>query len=142
PGESAEDARVRALAVSALGGLARDREVLASAQALVGKQALDPSLVDAVVGITARFGDAKLYEQFLGRARKAATPEERARYLGALGSFEDPALVRRTLDLALGGDVRVQEMPWLLAGELENRAGSAEAWRFLGAHWEAIAKRA
>src|SRR5262249_55119597 len=86
------------------------------------------------VGLAARDGDAALYDRYLERKRGAGTdPEDEQRFLMALAAFEVPELIARTLELAVGTDVRAQDRPFLLAGLLGRRAARQAAWDFVGA---------
>ena len=68
-------------------------------------------------------------------------PEDRYRFLYALASFTDPALVRRTMELALGPDVRSQDAKLVIARELRNEAARDLAWDVLRERWDAVQKK-
>ena len=51
-----------------------------------------------------------------------------------------PELIQRTLELALGNEVRSQDRTFLLAGLLGRRASRLAAWDFVRAHWEQLVK--
>ncbi len=105
------------------------------------RRSLDPNLASVVVGLAARDGDAALYERYLDRKRGATTdPEEEQRFLLALAAFEAPALVRRTLDLAVGPEVRNQDRAFLLAGLLGRRASRQAAWTFVEERWDDLVR--
>lgn len=142
PGEPDDDRLRRAMAVSALGDLARDPEVIATARErlehyLADSATLDSNLVSAVVGVAARAGDAPLYERYLERQRASANnPEEEQRFLLGLTAFEEAALVERTLHLSLTDAVRSQDRAHVLAALLGQRATRVVAWRFVQARWD------
>ncbi|MGD9764452.1 MAG: M1 family aminopeptidase [Candidatus Binatia bacterium] len=147
PGESADDRLRRATAIAALGELAEDLTVIAEARRrlegyFTDPSTLDPNLASAVVNIAARRGDATLYQRYLERKRAAATdPEEEQRFLFGLTSFEDAALIRRTLDLTLTEEVRPQDRPHLYARLLGSRAARLSTWAFMRSRWEEITSR-
>jgi aminopeptidase N len=146
PGEPDEKRELRALLVSALGNTARDSEVIARAKSLVeGELAkpgtTEPTLLNAAVTVAARSGDAGLYEKYLARSRAAGNPEEHYRYMYALASFSDPALVRRTLDYILGPDVRSQDAKVFIAALLNNRDAQALGWKLLQGRWAEVQKK-
>lgn len=138
------DLRVkRAIVIGALGRLARDPDVLAEARTRLeryfgDRSALEPNLVAFVANLVARDGDAALYERFLERKRTSAAddPEEEERFLYALASFEDPALVRRTLELTFSDDVRPQDRAFVLSALLGGRASRRAAWEFVRDGWQ------
>ena len=146
PGELVDERLKRAAIIGALGAIARVRTVRTEARLrleryLTDRASLDPNLASVVVGLAARDGDAALYERYLERKRSAATdPEEEQRFLLALAAFEVPELIQRTLELALGNEVRSQDRTFLLAGLLGRRASRLAAWDFVRAHWEQLVK--
>ena len=75
---------------------------------LADRNSLEPNLADSVVNLAARQGDANLFERFLEAARTAGTPQERRRFLMALGEFREPGLVKRALSLSLTDTVDTQ----------------------------------
>jgi alanyl aminopeptidase len=83
---------------------------------LTDSTAVEPGLVETVLGIAAGRGDEALFEQFRERAEKAQVPAHRRRYLGLLGAFEDPALEARALEYALSDAVRPTEMFQVMSG--------------------------
>ena len=144
--EAVDERLKRAVVIGALGGVARVEAVRAEARQrleryLSDRASLDPNLASVVVGLAARDGDAALYERYLERKRSAATdPEEEQRFLLALAAFEIPALIQRTLEFALGTEVRSQDRTFLLAGLLGRRASRLAAWDFVRTHWEQLVK--
>jgi len=145
-GESADDRLKRAAVIGTLGHLARLASVRTAARErleryFADRGSLDPNLTSVVVGLAARDGDTALYERYLDRKRGATTdPEEEQRFLLALAAFEVPTLVRRTLDLAVGTEVRNQDRAFLLAGLLGRRASRHAAWTFVRERWDELAR--
>ncbi len=142
-GETADERMKRATVIAALGRLARMETVRTEARRrleryLDERSTLDPNLVPVVVGLAARAGDAPLYDRYLARKRSSATddPEEEERFLYGLTSFEDPALVERTLTLTFTDDVRPQDRAFVLARLLGARHARFAAWRFVRDHWD------
>ncbi|MGI8686651.1 MAG: M1 family metallopeptidase [Acidimicrobiales bacterium] len=135
-------ARLRAALIRALGVLGADPGVRAKAAEVHAAALADPSSVDndvagAAMAVVAAGGGEAEYEHFLARRQAAATPQEELRYLYALAGFEDPALVQRTLALALD-DVRPQNAPFVITLLLANRAGGAVVWEAVKAQWDAL----
>ena len=62
---------------------------------------VEPTLLGVLINLAAIDGDAALYDRYLAKSKAATDPEERYQYLYGLTSFANPALVRRTMDLAL-----------------------------------------
>jgi puromycin-sensitive aminopeptidase len=144
PDEPTDERLRRAAVIGALGGIARSHVVSEQARQrlegyLADRNSLDPNLASVVTGIAARDGDAALYERYLEHKRSAGTdPEEEQRFLLALAAFEVPGLIQRTLELAIGSEVRAQDRTFLLAGLLGRRASRAAAWAFVRDRWEQL----
>jgi aminopeptidase N len=146
PGESEERKALRALLVDGLGNTARDPDVIASAREVVLSElakpgSVEPTLLNAAVTVAAHGGDAALYEKYLARSRAASDPEEHYRYMYALASFSDPALVRRTMEYILGPEVRNQDAKLFIARLIGNGDARALAWQLLREHWNDVQKK-
>ena len=138
-GQTADDpavqAQARELARGYLASSAASSTPSAQTSVQTSVQVLSPSLVGTVLRVAASSGDRALYDQYVARLQTPGEPEEYYRFLGALPSFGDPALVRRTLDLALSPAVRSQDAPTLIAGLLGSSGGRDLAWDFTRSRW-------
>lgn len=137
---------VRSRLIAAMGVLGADPEVRAEAarrhgELLAGRGGLAPDLVTATVNVVAAAGGPDAYEAVLDRYRTATNPQEKLRYLNALGAFEDPELLARSLDLCLSDEVRNQDGPFLVGSILATRTGSALAWEWVEDHWDVVIER-
>jgi len=103
--------------------------------------AVDPNVLPALVEILAHTGDAARYDEFFGQFRSAATPQEERRYLHALAAFQQPELLRRTLDKTINGEFRTQDAPFMVRMVLMNTAGRETAWAFVQDNWDAMDRR-
>ena len=147
PQESDARRSLRATVVGALGDTARDKQVLTRARQLVEQEldkpaSVEPTLLNVLVPLAALEGDAALYDRYLARAKAASDPETKYRYLYSLASFGDPALVRRTMDLILGPDVRSQDAKLFLASLLTSTEARALAWELTRQRWDELQKKA
>jgi hypothetical protein len=129
-----------------LGLIAEDPSVVAEAARrfeahLRGDGALSPDVVSAALRIVVAEGGAREWEAVLERYREVDVPQEKLRYLFALAEARDPELVSRTLDLALGTEVRAQDGPFLVAGVLGRPDAGAQAWNWVVAHWDDLSVR-
>jgi len=145
PGESEERRTLRAHLIGALGYDARDPQALANARKVADRALADPSSVDSeqagdAFELAALNGDAGFYDKVLAGLKNPRTPEEYYVYLYTLSEFRDPALLHRTLDLAISSDVRSQDAVRLITAVMRNPAGEKLAWNFIQSHWEAITK--
>jgi aminopeptidase N len=135
--------RLRATVVQTLdqGGndvsLAKDARV-ALEQSLSGGASLDATVAKPVAMVAARHGDKALWDELLSASQKANSPDERYRYLYALGAFEDPALIERGLNFALTSDLRSQDTATFVAAFLANPVARPRAWAFIKQHWNQL----
>ncbi len=135
----------QAILLSALGTWAADEEIRGAAadlhaRYLNDRAAIVPDLVPAVVTVVASNGDSVAYDQHVARWKQPATPQEETRYLYSLAQFREPALVARTLHIALN-EARTQNAPFLVQALLGNTAGQRAAWEFVEANWDEIIER-
>src|SRR5262249_51756875 len=64
---------------------------------------IDPSLAGVALRLAAMEGDQALFDEYRARFESARTPQERERYLGALGAFRDPKLAEEAIKYSLEG---------------------------------------
>ena len=131
--------------IRALGTLGRDESVQAQAHdayTALQQQSrpIDPNVIPALVSILAFTGDAARYEEFAGRFRHAATPQEERRYLFSLAAFRVPDLLERTLAKTLTDEIRTQDAPFLVSSLLHNVYIRDKAWEFVKTNWERMDK--
>jgi puromycin-sensitive aminopeptidase len=145
-GEDDDTRMRRAAIVGLLGEIAEWEPVMREASQrcpayLRDRASLDANLADSVVALAARKGEASLYESFLKAIAHAGTPQERRRFLFALGEFRSRPLVERTLRLTLSESVPTQDVVFVLTRLLANRAARERAWSFVKTKWMALRKR-
>jgi aminopeptidase N len=148
PGDDVNRRQLRAAVFHLLGYIGNDPEAIEHARKLTQSYlqdpaSVDPSLAQPALQIAARHGDAQLYDQFVAAMKQWADkdPEVYIGYFRSLGSFSDPALLKRTLEMTMSPDVRSQNAPYLVYVVMQNPAGSELAWQFMQAHWtEMVAK--
>jgi len=132
----------RALLFNVL-GLADDPAVLKQAEKITidlfaGKDTSDPALNDASVALMAKNGTPAFYEALQRVSRNTPSPTLQEETLALLADFEDPELVKRTLDYAVSGEVRNQDS-WLLIGSLLRHPETrAQAWQFVEKNWDKV----
>jgi puromycin-sensitive aminopeptidase len=144
--ESDADRSRRQALLRITGGIAEDSGVLEEVDGQIRRYLRDRSAVDAdlagpIVELAARSGDKSRYEAYLRAMRRARTPQERVRFEMALGSFRDPALFARTLELVLSDDVPTQDVVPLLGRLLQNPAARDATWAFVRDRWSALEPR-
>ncbi len=119
-------------------------EVQARAREMALRYISDPgslpgTVAPAALRVAAYGGDRALYDRYLQRLEAASSrPEEYYRFLDALPYFRDPALIDRTLGLALSPAVRSQDTGALLAGLLARPWSLPRAWAFVQSEWPTL----
>ncbi len=134
---------LRGALLQGLGVLGADPNAEAASREFEGEAsagvAVDPALAAAAVNVVAATGDDVDYERFWHRFVDAPTPQEQLRYLFALPLFRDPALLDRTLQACLSGEIRTQNAPFVLAYCTLNRDLGSRSWAFIQEHWDQLA---
>jgi aminopeptidase N len=143
--ESGRERELRSVVLDASGTIANDPSTIAHARevhaSFLGGADVDPDVVAASVSIVSHHGTEDDFDAFVDRFRGATTPQEQLRYLYALGQFPTTPLVQRALDLAVSGDVRTQNAPFLVQRALRNRSQGAYTWAFVRDHWSYAIER-
>jgi aminopeptidase N/puromycin-sensitive aminopeptidase len=128
-------------------GAARDPEVLAQAQQLTARvfavgnkkdKTLDATLSDSAALVSASNGDAALYDKLLAVSKNSGDPGEKTDALRTLGRFRDPALVKRTLDYLVSGEVRNQDTWIVLVALLRDRETRDQTWEYMQKNWDKV----
>ncbi len=145
-GEPDRTAALRGTLFEALGVLGADQSVRERARELHQRGAdqpgsVDPDLFDAALRVVAAAGDASTYDDFLARSKRAGTPQETLRYLGALADLPAAELVDRFLGLTLTDEVRTQDAPYLLRRAIASREHGPRAWAFVHRNWDTVTAR-
>ncbi len=146
PGDSYDRQELRAQLMSLL-GLAKDPAVLAEAKELTDRayasgskrdKGLDPILTDTAIAVTAANGDAALYDKVFTASKDQSDPGQQSDALRTLALFRDPALVKRTLDYVVSGEVRNQDSWIPLAILLVGRDTREQTWSYIQQNWEKV----
>jgi aminopeptidase N len=128
-------------------GAAGDPAVLAQAQQLTARvfavnnkkdKTLDAALSDSAVLVSASNGDAGLYDKLLAVSKNSGDPGEKTDALRTLGRFRDPALVKRTLDYLVSGEVRNQDSWIVLVALLRDRVTRDQTWEYVQNNWDKV----
>src|SRR5205807_10557080 len=81
----------------------------------------------AVIGYARASND---YDGLIGGYVKRTTEDERLRYLEGLASFKNPELVAKTLDFALSGKVKRQDVRNVILYATANPGGKTAVWQW------------
>ena len=146
PGEGHRQALLRSTTLGQLGHF-DDDETLVEARRRFDAYVDNPSdlpadLRVATFAMAAQRGDRSLYDSMWEMEKSATLQEEKMRFLNALSSFDDPALLQETLDRSLVEDhVRSQDTIRVLVSVASNRRGRDLAWEFMKDNWAELDRR-
>jgi len=85
-------------------------------------------------------GEAE-YDAILKRWHEAPTADERNTCLRVLGRAKSPELIKRTLEMALSGEVKMQDIYMPIGGLRSHTEGINKRWEWLCDNWTEIVKR-
>jgi aminopeptidase N len=147
PGEGDELKKYRRAVVRFASEVGRDPDVVShlldvARACMAGSKDVDPALVDPALAAVTRAGDPSAYERFLELSKSPTNPLDRDRYVYSLAAFENEALVKRTLEHAIGPEARGQDVERIVLTAFGNPAGRRVAWAFLKDNFDAVVAKA
>ena len=144
--EDDDRALERRAVLRALGEIAYDGATLAEAETYARRWLEDPASVPAdaaavAVPLASLRAGAKRLTELREAARAAKTPEDRVVAIGAMGMFDDPAVLRQALDLALTDELRLSELRYLFRAALGHLTAAPVLYAWEKEHWAALGAR-
>jgi len=139
--ESDLTSKLRGLLVGVLAVQGNDADAQARCRQMLADDVADPELAAAAALAVASTGSDADYEDYLQRFRTAATPQLKYRFMYALAEFPAQDQIDRTIDLALSGDVKTQDAPFLLNRCIANREHGAFAWERVRRQWPELVEK-
>jgi aminopeptidase N/puromycin-sensitive aminopeptidase len=141
--DSANTSELRASLFRVLGYYGNDPDLLAQAHQIAQKYLANPASVDSTLGqtalsISARNGDAALFDTLQKLAETSTNPEIQVGALRMLAEFEDPVLVQRALDYSVSGKVRNQNTATQFAIELSIDKNRDPVWNYIKTNWDKV----
>jgi aminopeptidase N len=142
-GDTPNTRQLRAQYFGVLGFYGKDPTVLAQAREMTEKYLADPTSVEPTLAetaayLSARNGDAALFDRLQKLYETSTNPEFQEGGLRLQAMFNDPALEERALDYAVSGKVRSQDAAIQLAIALGNDETRGLAWKYIQSHWDQI----
>ena len=107
---------------------------------LKDRRAVQPDLVELVVRLAGQSADASYHQKLLDAAKAATDRHDRMTLLSALAMTEDPALVKKNLEILSGTDFDPREGYLLLFGALGRPQTREVAYDFVKGNWDVMAK--
>ena len=145
PGEKENDSQLRGSALWVLGRIG-EKDVLGEALERFktfqkNRKTLSPDLRGVVYSLYAIQGGVKEYTLIRKLYESEKAPDEKMRFLGALGKFKDEKLLKETLNYALTPKVRAQDIHAPFGSVASNPVGEKLAWPWLKKNWKKLLKR-
>jgi alanyl aminopeptidase len=106
------------------------------------RSAVPPELAKDALDVAAHFGDRAFFDRCVAALKAAKDRRDRRRIYSALGSFEDPVLLREALAMYLSPDHDPREAQSVVVAALQSEAGKRVVWDFLKEHYDAVVARA
>jgi alanyl aminopeptidase len=136
---------LREAVLTALGDLGEDGPTLAGAARrarawLDSPSKGDPDLALIALPLAAKRGDAAFFDRLVGIYTHAPTPEDRVLAVTSLGDFDDPAMIQRTLGLALDGTIKPQDLRYLFPAMGLRPAARDLVQAWIEKHFDALAR--
>lgn len=143
PGESDDAGLLRPALVELLAVEGDDEALQSSARGLAERWLADhgavaPDLVETVLRVAARGGDAALYDRFVAAAEAESDRRVRGLLLAALGEFREPALVERTLAMLLSRRFDARETGQTLQALSSDRLTRARTYDWVKSSYDRL----
>ncbi|KAK1832903.1 mitochondrial aminopeptidase 2 [Podospora conica] len=128
-------------------GLTGDQAVIDSAKEMFkkfaagDKAAVHPNIRNSVFSMALKYGGVEEYDAVLRTYRESTSADERNTALRCLGRSEDPALIKRTLDLLFSGEVKDQDIYMPTAGLRAHPKGVEALFTFMTENWDELVKK-
>lgn len=104
------------------------------------KSAIPPDIKKHVFDIVAKYGGESDYYAIQKIYLQPQSEEEKLTALESLGSVRDVKVIRKSLQFALGKDVKSQDMFLILTGLQHHANGVVEMWSWAKTNWDLIVR--
>ena len=144
PNEAVSARLLRPSLISALASMGKQDSIFERAGSVAQQFLKEPSSVSSetlgtFLPIAARNGDAAVWMQLVALVPQASSPAVRNILVRSLASFEDPSLLRRSLDAVLDGTLRTQDYRTLVGSV--RRVVRPTAWQWLTEHYDQLVQK-
>lgn len=102
---------------------------------------MDANIRGVIYSLNAWQGNSETFDYFLKKYKEEKSPDEQRRNLRALGSFRDLNLLKKTLELSVSDEIRLQDsfvLPITISG---NPVGKGLVWPWARKNWKTLLKR-
>jgi len=105
------------------------------------KSAIHPNIRGSVFGMALKYGGTREYDIILDTYRKSTNSDERNTALRTLGRARDPELIKRTLALPFGGEVKEQDIYMPVGGLRTHAQGIDALYIWMTENWDELSRR-
>ncbi|TGO42655.1 hypothetical protein BHYA_0006g00580 [Botrytis hyacinthi] len=128
-------------------GISGDKVIIKAAQDMFAKfaagdkSAIHPNIRGSVYAIALKYGGKKEYDIILDAYRNSTNSDERNTALRSLGRAKDPELIKQTLALPFGGEVKEQDIYLPISGLRGHPEGIEALYVWMTENWEELQRR-
>jgi alanyl aminopeptidase len=135
-----EERRLRRIVLGALAELSDSPWLTGEAERRATAMLKDAPNVDLEVAAIAlaastRHASSARFDQLVARLKRAPSPQDRMATAQALGAFADPQLLEKSLNLSLSGDLKIQDVFYVVDAAMAFPETRMTVVRWVKAHW-------
>ncbi|QUC19046.1 uncharacterized protein UV8b_03287 [Ustilaginoidea virens] len=125
-------------------GLSGDEQIIDASKAMFNKfmagdkAAIHPNIRKSVFAIALKYGGVEEYDKILDYYRASSSSDERNTCLRSLGRANQPELIKRTLGLLFGPDVKDQDVYMPVIGLRTHAEGIESLFEWMEARWDLV----
>lgn len=97
---------------------------------------IHPDLRGVVYATVARHGGKAEFDKMVAMHNASENSEERVTLAGSLTGFKQPELIKRSLDMIMSDDVRLQDVSYWIAYSFANRHARQTTWKWMVGNWK------
>lgn len=103
--------------------------------------AIHPNIRGSVFAMALKYGGKEEYNSILDVYRNSKNSDERNTALRSLGRAKDPELIKQTLSLPLGGEVKEQDIYLPISALRSHPAGIEALYTWMTENWDELARK-
>ncbi|PHH59184.1 hypothetical protein CDD81_3652 [Ophiocordyceps australis] len=130
-----------------IAGLSGDKAILDASKEMFGKfmsgekEAIHPNIRKSVFAICLKYGGKQEYDMVLDHYRTSTNSDVRNTCLRSLGRAKDPELIKRTLGLLFGDEVKDQDVYMPVGGLRTHPEGIKAMFEWMTQNWDKMYQR-
>ncbi len=144
-GEHHTEGLLRMMVISRIGQLGHEATVAEArkrfADHVAGKEEIPADLRAPVYRVVAANGGEQVFDQMVKLHNTVELHEEKDRIARAMGAFQNPDILKKVLDFAVGEDIRSQDTPFVIGAVGGNPKGRDLAWDYMKSNYKMFTDR-